>query len=97
MIGRYVLSPRAQGDIDHIWDYTAKHWGVDQAEIYARQLFQHIAAVANQPSIGRACRDVRVGYYKYPSGSHFLFYRLMDNGVDIVRILHERMAFDQHL
>jgi plasmid stabilization system protein ParE len=28
----------------------------------------------------------------YPSGSHVLFYRQMaDGGVDIVRILHERM------
>jgi plasmid stabilization system protein ParE len=29
---RYSLSPRAQSDLDEIRVYTARHWGVDQAE-----------------------------------------------------------------
>lgn len=97
MTGRVILSPRAQRDIDEIWDYTAKHWSIDQAEIYTRQLWQDIAAVAALPTIGRACPEVRAGYYRYPSGAHFLFYRRIDGGVDIVRILHERMDFAQHI
>jgi toxin ParE1/3/4 len=97
MSGRYVLSPRAQCDIEDIWEHTSKRWGFDQAEVYTRQLWQHIEAVARKPTIGRACPEVRAGYYKYPSGSHFLFYRLIDGGIDVVRILHERMDFDRHL
>jgi len=97
MTGRYVLSPRAQVDLDKIWDYKAKHWGIDQAEVYIRQLWQHIEAAAAQPKIGRACPEVRADYYKYRSGSHFLFYRLINGGIDVVRILHERMDFGRHL
>ena len=97
MTDRYILSPRAQRDIDEIWDYTATRWSIDQAEIYTRQLWQDIAAVAALPTIGRACSEVRDGYYRYPSGSHFLFYRRIHGGVDIVRILHERMDFAQHI
>jgi len=97
MTGRFILSPRAQRDLDEIWDYTAKRWSVDQAEIYTHQLWQDIAAIATQPTIGRACSEVRDGYYRYPSGSHLLFYRRIDGGVDIVRILHERMDFAQHI
>jgi toxin ParE1/3/4 len=70
----YILSPRAQVDLDKIWDHTAERWGIDQAEFYIRQLWQHIEAVAAQPIIGRACPEVRAGYYKYRSGSYFLFY-----------------------
>ena len=40
MSGRSVLSPRAQGDIEDIWEHTAKRWGFDQAEVYTRQLWQ---------------------------------------------------------
>ena len=29
---RAALSPRAQADLDEIWDFTAKRWGLDQAE-----------------------------------------------------------------
>lgn len=97
MTGRYILSARAQRDIDEIWDYTAKRWSIDQAEIYTRQLGQDIEAVAAQPTIGRACPEVRAGYYRYPSGSHVLFYRRIEGGVDIVRILHARMDFAQHI
>jgi toxin ParE1/3/4 len=97
MKGRFVLSPRAEADLEEIWDYTAERWGLDQAETYARQLWADITTVAARPLIGRPCPDVRVGYYKYPSGSHILFYRLIPNGIDVVRILHERMDHERQL
>jgi toxin ParE1/3/4 len=55
MTGRYVLSPRAQLDLDEIWSYTESRWGIDQAEIYTRQLWQHVKIIAAQPTRGRAC------------------------------------------
>jgi toxin ParE1/3/4 len=97
MTGRYILSPRAQIDRDKIWDHTAERWGIDQAEFYIRQLWQHIKAVAAQPTIGHACPGVRAGYYKCRSGFHFLFYRTINGGIDVIRILHERMDFGRHL
>ena len=33
---RFVLKPRAQADLDEIWDYTVDRWGIDQAETYLR-------------------------------------------------------------
>jgi toxin ParE1/3/4 len=97
MTGGYLLSPRAQTDLDEIWDYTADRWGLDQAETYTRDLWQRIEAIAARPAMGQDCSDIRVGYYKISCGSHFLFYRLIAEGVDIVRILHERMDFERHL
>jgi toxin ParE1/3/4 len=97
MTGRSVLTPRAQTDLDEIWDYTVGRWGLDQAETYARQLWDHIKMVAARPAIGRECPELRPGYYKYPSGSHVLFYRLITDGIDVVRILHERMDYDSQL
>jgi len=46
MTGHFVLTPRAQADLDDIWDYTADRWGLDQADTYTRQLWKDIAAVA---------------------------------------------------
>jgi toxin ParE1/3/4 len=97
MTRRVTLSPRAQGDLDAIWDYTAAAWDDDQAEQYVRQLWQHIQMIAENPSIGLARPDIRAGYYGYPSGTHVLFYRVLDGVVDIVRILHQRMDGTQHL
>lgn len=48
--GRLFLKPRAQGDLDAIWNYTANRWGLEQSEIYTRQLWSRIQAVAANPS-----------------------------------------------
>jgi toxin ParE1/3/4 len=96
-LSQYVLSPRAQDDLDEIVDYTADRWGVDQAAFYLRQLRNHIEAVAAQPKAGRPCPDIRPGYYRTKSGSHVIFYRLTGQGIDVIRILHERMDLGRHL
>ena len=97
MKGRFVLTPRAQSDLDEIWDYTADRWGLDQAETYTRQIAKDIQKVAERPSLGSECKEVRRGYRQYPSGSHVLFYRTTDSGIDVVRILHERMDYERHI
>lgn len=94
---RYVLSPRAQADIEEIWEYTVKRWNLEQAERYVRMIQAEIEQVASDPSRGRPCHEIRTGYRKSPAGSHMLFYRVTDRGVDIVRILHQRMDFERHL
>ncbi|HEV2270853.1 MAG TPA: type II toxin-antitoxin system RelE/ParE family toxin [Steroidobacteraceae bacterium] len=97
MTGGFVLTPRAQRDLDEIWDYTSDRWGLHQAETYTRQLWTDIEAVAANPAMGRPCAEVRAGYHKHPSGSHVLFYRIIPDGIDVVRILHEDMDHERHL
>lgn len=93
----YVLRPRAQRDIEDIWDYSAATWSVAQAEVYVRQIQQCLETLATDPRLGRKCDEIRAGYRKYPAGLHVVFYRIVDGGIDIVRILHQRMDFEQHL
>jgi toxin ParE1/3/4 len=97
MTARPTLSRRAEADLDEIWTFTEKRWGMDQAEAYTRQIWRAVEMLGANPSGGRACPDVRPGYYKYRTGSHLLFYRIVGGAVDIVRILHESMDFERHL
>ena len=94
---RVTLSPRAQRDIDGIWNFTAERFGAGQAETYIRAIEGAVRTIAEEPRRGRACDDVRAGYFKFPVGSHVLFFRLIDANVDIVRILHASMDFGSHL
>jgi toxin ParE1/3/4 len=96
-MARYVLSPRAQADLDEIWDYSASTWGNDRTERYIRELWQGILTVAADPRRGQSIGAIRAGYFKYAVGSHVLFYRRLVDGVDVVRILHQRMDFQRHL
>ncbi len=96
-MSRYVLSPRAQADLDGIWEYTAETWGVDQAERYIQLIAGGISAVASKPTRGKSCGHIREGYRKHPVGSHVLFYRMSGDGIDVIRILHQQMDFERHM
>jgi len=94
-MSRYIVSPRAQADIEEIWNYTAKTWGVDQAEAYVRALQAAIETVAEEPRKGRACRRGPQGISQVPG--RLAHDRSARSGIDIVRILHSRMDFERHV
>jgi toxin ParE1/3/4 len=96
-MSRTVLTPRAKADLDENWDYTEENWGSEQAERYIRLIGAAIQTVAASPKLAKACHHIREGYRKYPAGSHIIFFRVVDGGIDVVRILHRRMDFERHL
>jgi toxin ParE1/3/4 len=94
---QFVLSPRAQKDIDGIWDYTAKRWDTEQANRYIQNLRSAVETVAADPRRGRSLEDIRQDYFKFVAGSHLLIYRVTPSRVEIVRVLHQRMDIARHL
>ena len=99
-MGRYLLSPRyyrrALKRISTTWDFSAERWGEGRADSYLRGLWTGISIVADDPRRGHAC-DLRDGYFQYSVGKHVLFFKLIVEGVDIIRILHQSMDFQRHL
>jgi toxin ParE1/3/4 len=95
---RYVLRPRARRDIENIWDYTAATWSQSQAEIYIRLIQRTLELLADDPRLGRAWDEIRAGYRKFRADSHIVFYRIIaTSGIEVVRVLHESMDFEQHM
>ena len=93
----YRLSPQAENDLDDIWGYTVRTWSFEQAESYHADIIAAIDALAKGDRRGRDVGDLRAGYYKYPVGRHFLFYRLAEDRLDVIRILHQQMDVDARL
>ena len=96
-MSQVVLSPKAKTDLSRIWDYTFEEWGVDQADKYVRELWAAIQEQANDHTTSADISDVRPGYRKFRSGSHVIFFKLTGEGIDVIRILHQKMDFDRHL
>ena len=96
-MSRAVLSPRAQKDLDGIWDYTVEQWNEDQAQRYVRNIWKAIETLAKSPRRGLACDNIRPGYRRQSIGEHIVFYRIIESGIDVVRILHQRMDYEQQL
>jgi toxin ParE1/3/4 len=97
-VSGYGLSPLAALDLGRIWDYSAEHWGADQADLYVRQIGMACADLASGRKQGRSIDLLRAGYLRYPTGSHVLFYRWgTGRRMEVVRILHQRMDVGLHL
>lgn len=92
----YRLSPLAEADLEDIWLYTADNWSIEQAERYHATFVAAFEGLASGRKKGRAV-DIREGYFKYVVGSHFVFYRPSPLGIDVIRILHQRMDVSRHL
>lgn len=94
--GEYRLSPLAISDLEKIWLYTFENWSLEQADSYHGDLVAAFKGLAKGTKTGRPV-DVREGYFKYAVGSHFAFYRQSSTGIDVIRILHQRMDAQRHL
>lgn len=92
----YRLSPLAETDFEDIWLYTFHNWSIEQADRYQTQIIAAIEALADGKKTGRPV-TVREGYYKYPVGSHVVFYRQSSSSLDVIRVLHQRMDVSSHL
>lgn len=52
--------------------------------------------LAANPSRGRSAARIRPGYRRQNAGAHVIFYRSLDDGILVARILHQRMDFESH-
>jgi len=96
-MGTFILTQKAKDDLLGIGRYTRKQWGKAQQSRYLTQLDNAFHDLADKPGLGRACDDIREGYFKYGVGKHVIFYRHTGKRIDIVRVMHGRMDIEQHL
>ena len=93
----FRLTERAKADLRAIGRYTQATWGREQRNRYLARLDAAFHLLAQEPRRGRACDEIRPGYRTYHVGRHLVFYRASPDGVEIIRILHDRMDIETHL
>lgn len=88
----FHLTQKAKEDLKDIAIFTQRRWGKGQRNIYIKQFDESFWLLAENPDIGHSCDEIRLGYHKFPLGSHLIFYKLVGNQqIQIVRILHKSM------
>ena len=91
------ITPQARSDLKNILKYTQKTWGTEQRVRYKKLLDDALTKIAANPALGKPRQELRLGYYSYHVGRHYIFYRVLDDGVEVVRVLHDSMDVGQHL
>ena len=93
----YRLAPKARDDMEAVWLYSLTEWGRQQAEQYVDDLTAAFGFLADSPKAGRDCDHIRQGYRRYTVKRHMVYYRETAYGIEIMRILHDRMLATRHL
>lgn len=85
---RYRLSQEADRDLEDIFDYTTREFGIDQAVSYVFGFEAVFVSLAANPGLGRKRDEIRKGLRSFVNGSHAIFYRVLKDHIHIVRVLH---------
>ena len=93
----YIISKKAVSDLEDIWLYTVEKWSIEQADRYYSLLFDEINFICKNVDSGKSMDHVRKGYRASKVKSHLIFYRVTNDIIEIIRILHERMDIDNRL
>lgn len=95
----FKLSNEAGVDLEKIWSYTFETWSIEQTDRYINLIFDEIDYIFKNPNSGIDFSFLREGYYRSKMKSHFIFYKInkVDNKIEIIRILYQRINIDNRL
>lgn len=87
----------AEADLDDIDDYTLTRYGDEQRDLYMRAL--EVACEETLPAFQRVAQEVpqRPDLRRWRCERHVIYFRRVSDGIEVVRILHERMLPERHL
>ena len=91
----FVLSLAAEADLVGIARYGDEHFGVAQSDRYRDQLIAHFDRLAARPLQYPAVDHIRPGYRRSVCGVHSIYYRITNQGIEIMRILGRQDAKEQ--
>ena len=87
---RHFIHPLAEQDIADIWIYGADRWGVDQADRYFDGMVTLFDLLSEQPEIARLRDEFRPPVRIHSYGAHVVVYEMVETGIAIIRVLHNR-------
>jgi toxin ParE1/3/4 len=86
----------AENDLDRIATYTLEVWGPEQRDAYLTVLEETCETIIPRHlRLARATPE-RPGILRWRVERHLVYFREVDDGIEIVRILHERMLPSRH-
>ena len=86
----YELSEEADFDLSQIFDYTEKEHGFNQAVLYLTNIEAVFQSLVASPFIGRTRNEIKQELFSITEQEHTIFYRINENYIRIVRVLHGR-------
>ena len=79
--------PQAENDLLDIWLYIATD-SVENADHFLAKLEQQCHSLAGQPQMGHSREELAPELRSFPVDHYLIFYRPIDDGIEVIRVLH---------
>ena len=86
-MSRYVLSAKAESDLDDIWEYIAKD-NLEAADRVRDALEKRMREIARMPGIGHSRSDIHSLYRALSVYSYLIIYLPDTRPLQVVRVVH---------
>ncbi len=96
-MGNYKLSEESVIDVENIYEYGVRRFGLDQAQTYVTELHKLLQTLVDNSNIGHDASEFFPLLKRFVYRSHTIFYLGIDSGVLITRILSQSMDYERHL
>ena len=96
-MSKVKFSRDARADLKNIDNYTYQTWGRAQADKYLTMIEEGCHFLAEHPTIGKSQDEFCPGLRKHSIGKHYIFYRSTEQGIEVIRVLHQAMDIPRHL
>ena len=93
----YVLSHKAEANLDEIYVFSYQTFGEVKADAYYQNICERLNSLASNPHLGRSINQIQVGLLCKQSARHIIFYTIETGGIFVVRILHDSMDITRHI
>ena len=82
-----IFTPQADDDVFAILTYIARD-SISRSDSFLETLNERCQLLADNPKMGRTRNELRAGLRSWPIGNFLICYRLLDDDIEIVRVLH---------
>jgi len=86
---RIVRTRRARQDLIDIWRYVASN-NPAAADALLDRVDEKSALLARNPRLGAERSDIRPGLRYFVVGEYLILYRIIEDGIEVVRVVHGR-------
>ena len=84
---KFRLNSRAIKDLIEIAKFGDEKFGLLQSDIYQEKLQAHFELISEMPEAFQKVDYIRQGYRRAVCGSHSIYYRIINDKIEIMRIL----------
>jgi toxin ParE1/3/4 len=92
-----IWTARAEADLEEIWLFTRDRWSEEQADLYLDRLRGAVSNRDNRRLRAKPIDFARRGVMRMREVRHFIYFRMVDEGLLVLRVLHDSMDETLHL